>query len=415
MNPASIFISIAAYREFDLPETLRSLFTMADDVSRLSVCICWQRGADESLGEWADNPRIQLIDVPYRESRGVCWARHRIQQEYRDERYFLQLDGHHRCVAGWDTQLVDMLEGLRDAGVTRPVLTTYLPAFDPGNDPAGRSQDLWLLGVDRFDDSGVLFMRPYIPVDSPESPVPTRFWSAHFSFSDGTLVRDVPIDPQGYFHGEEIGTCVRAWTSGYDFYSPHRTLLWHEYSRKGRRCHWDDHDNWMTRNGRALSRYARLVGLDGVPRENFGRYGLGRERSLADYERFAGVSFSKRHIEADTLAHLPPRRDHESSEDSQAEPSEVTRIAAPHQATPARSPGWTSEQLDGELVLYNPDSTRACYLNDTAALVWHLVDGARTTEDICTLLADAYAEVPDLASDIREVLVGLRAQNAIVY
>jgi hypothetical protein len=36
--------------------------------------------------------------------------------------------------------------------------------------------------------------------------VPCRFWSAHFSFSDGHFNREVIIDPQGYFHAEEIST-----------------------------------------------------------------------------------------------------------------------------------------------------------------------------------------------------------------
>jgi len=420
MSSDSIFISIAAYREFDLPETLRSLFTMADDVSRLAVCICWQRDVSESLGEWAHNPQIQLIDIPYQESRGVCWARHLIQQEYRGERYFLQLDGHHRFVPGWDTQLVDMLESLRAEGCAKPILTSYLPAFDPADDPGSRTTDLWLLGVDRFDESGVLFMRPYIPIDTPERPVPTRFWSAHFSFSDGKFVTDVPIDPEGYFHGEEIGTCVRAWTSGYDFFCPHRTLLWHEYTRKGRRCHWDDHADWTSRNTSALARYAQLVGLDGAPRCDFGPYGLGDQRSLSAYERFAGISFARRSIAEPTLANQPPTclpdgLAEGSDLEFAAEPAEGATTNLSSESVPARTPGWSAEHLEGEVVLYDANSTRACYLNETAALVWHLVDGKRTAREICDLIAEAYRDAPSVAQDVGDVFASLRSSHVIHF
>ncbi|MCB1842552.1 MAG: PqqD family peptide modification chaperone [Halioglobus sp.] len=412
MTAASIFVSIAAYREFDLPATLRSALGTADDPARLHLCVCWQRDDSESLEELASHPRLQVIDIPYRQSRGVCWARHLIQQQYRGERYYLQLDGHHRFAPGWDTQLVEMLEQLRDDGVPRPVLTTYLPSFEPHNDPAARDPSVWLLGADRFDDSGVVFMRPYIPAEPPQKPVLTRFWSAHFSFSDGRFVQDVPLDPNGYFHGEEIGTCVRAWTSGYDFYCPHKTLLWHEYTRRGRRCHWDDHDDWNARNEAALSRYRALLGVDGIARIEPPGYGLGSQRSLADYERFAGISFADRSLSAQTLAHAPP--------DAAPQPgargtNHRTAGRTAGQRIPRRSVNWREERLDDELVLHNTDSTQACYLNTTAALVWQLIDGTRDADDIRELLQAAYPDADSLREDVTLALSQLLSQRAISY
>lgn len=408
MNPASIFVSIAAYREFDLAQTLHSAFSNAAEPDRLAICICWQRHPEESLGPWQSHPQIQLIDIPYEKSRGVCWARNLIQQAYCGQRYFLQLDGHHRFAPGWDTALVEMLEGLRSAAVPRPVLTTYLPSYDPDNDPAARSQDIWLLGADRFDESGVVFMRPYIPPEKPSAPVPTRFWSAHFSFSDGSFVSDVPTDPEGYFHGEEISNCVRAWTSGYDFFSPHQTLLWHEYSRKGRRCHWHDHTDWTERNTQALARYRALVGVDGIARDEPAGFGLGSERTLAQFEHFAGLSFANRSMAADTLANEPPApfvKDAPVAIEGSAD-----AVAA---KVPARNPQWSQELLDGELVVYSVGSTAACYLNETAAIVWQLIDGERSVGDICELLRGAYGDIAGLEDEVLLALSELRSQSAI--
>ncbi|MGE0521076.1 MAG: GlcNAc-transferase family protein [Candidatus Binatia bacterium] len=315
MKP-TIFISIAAYREFDLINTLRDCFAQAADASRLRVCICWQRDAADSLAEFESDPRVDIIDVPYQESRGVCWARHLIQQRYGGETYALQIDGHHRFAPEWDRKLIDMVEQLRHQGVPKPILTGYVPGFDPWDDPNGRCQDVWGLGLDRFETGGVVFMRPFVPPARPTAPIPCRFWSAHFSFSLGRFNEEVVIDPSGYFHGEEIVMCVRAWTHGYDLFTPHETILWHEYSRKGRICHWNDHSDWGLRNARAINLYRRQFGVDGTPRDVFERYGFGTERSLEEYERFAGIEFATRGVQRYTLANgTPPDPLQHASED----------------------------------------------------------------------------------------------------
>ena len=408
MSPDSIFVSIAAYREFDLPRTLHSAFSNAAHPGRLRVCVCWQRDTTETLGEWERHPQIQLIDVPYHESRGVCWARNLIAREYGDETYYLQLDGHHRFAPSWDAVLLDMLESLRSATVPKPVLTAYLPSYDPADDPGARSDEIWLLGSDRFDDSGVVFMRPYIPAEPPAAPVPTRFWSAHFSFSDGRFLRDVPTDPDGYFHGEEISNCVRGWTHGYDYFSPHRTLLWHEYSRRGRRCHWDDHRDWTERNKRALARYRALLGVDGIERSEPPGYGLGTERTLAQYERFAGLSFAHRTLSPAALANDPPALFAPGAGDE--EPASAGALAA---RVPRRSDDWAEELLDAELVIYHTRSTAACYLNPSAAIVWGLIDGQRSVRDICDLIEGAYGAIEGLEQDVTLALSELRSLRAV--
>lgn len=315
MTP-TIFISVAAYREFDLVQTLRDGFGQAADARRLRVCICWQRDEQDSLHEFASDPRVDVIDVPYADSRGVCWARNLIQQHYDGEAYTLQIDGHHRFAPQWDRKLIDMVERLRRDGIPKPILTGYVPGFDPWNDPGGRCGDVWGTGIDRFECSGVVFMRPFVPPTAPPAPLPCRFWSAHFSFTLGRFNEEVRIDPHGYFHGEEIVTGVRAWTSGYDLFTPHETVLWHEYSRKGRICHWNDHADWGTRNAKAIARYRRQFGVDGTQQETFEPYGFGMQRSLREYERFAGIEFATRGVQRHTVANrCPPDPLQHASED----------------------------------------------------------------------------------------------------
>jgi len=303
----TIFISVAAYREFDLVHTLRDCLAQAEDANRLHICICWQHTDSDSLDGLEADPRVDIIDVPHTESRGVCWARNLIQQHYAGEAYTLQIDGHHRFAPQWDCKLIDMLERLRHEGVAKPILTGYVPAFEPWNDPDGRTHAVWGTGIDRFEPAGVVFMRPFVPPTVPRQPMPCRFWSAHFSFTLGRFNEEVVIDPNGYFHAEEIVTGVRAWTHSYDMFNPHETILWHEYSRKGRICHWDDHSDWGTRHGKAIDRYRRQFGLDGTARVDFAPYGFGTERSFRAYERFAGVEFATRGVQRATINNkFPP-------------------------------------------------------------------------------------------------------------
>jgi hypothetical protein len=199
-----------------------------------------------------------------------------------------------------------MLEGLKADGIAKPILTTYLPSYDPSNDPQGRNNNVWLLGIDRFEPSGVVFMMPFVLTVASNKPIPGRFWSAHFSFSDGIFNEEVMIDPNGYFHAEEISTCVRAWTHGYDFFCPNETLIWHEYSRKGRVCHWDDHKNWTYLHASAIARYRSQFGIDGTYQVDLSPYGFGTSRTFHEYERYAGLCFSNRGVANDTILNNTP-------------------------------------------------------------------------------------------------------------
>ncbi len=311
-----IFIQIAAYRDPELVPTLRDCVAKADRPDLLTFGIAWQRDEADSLAEFTHDPRIRLFECDWRESRGACWARHALQQMYGAERYTLALDSHHRFLPGWDSALKKQLTKLPSS---RPVLTGYLPSYSPG-EPLG---DAWssVLQAREFTDDGVLLFIPRrTPPRSrrkffwPEQPVRARFFSAHFTFSAGSFLADCGHDPKLYFHGEEITLAVRAFTHGYDLFHPVRPVIYHEYTREGRTKHWDDHDwdsgrafGWRVLDHLSKARVRQLLGME--PHSvDFGGYGLGKQRSLADYERFAGVNFARRSISAEALQGEPPRK-----------------------------------------------------------------------------------------------------------
>jgi len=72
---------------------------------------------------------------------------------------------------------------------------------------------------------------------------------------------------------------------------------------------------------------------------------------------------------------------------------------------PKPTPDCRLERLENEALLYCPATTKTVFLNETAALVWDLCDGARTVDEIVGLLRDAYPEAADtLAADVEDAL-----------
>ena len=321
---AKIFVSIASYRDPELLPTLESLLLNAANPDDLTVCIAWQHAEEDEwdkLDQYLNDPRFRIIDIPYQQAKGVCHARSLIQQFYTNEDFYLQLDSHHRFSKNWDVILQDYINYLRVKGHKKPILSAYLPGYFPKNDPDGRNIEVWGLNIDRFMPAGVPFLRPYHieKWETLKEPFPTRFLSGHFIFTVGQFVKEVPYDPHLYFHGEESSLAGRAYTNGYDLFAPNKPLIWHEYTREGKTKHWDDSQDWADRDKVSYSRFRKIFDMDDVPcspcqRNSLGAYGLGYERSLEQYEKYAGLKFKTRQIHQETINYvLPPvKGDYES-------------------------------------------------------------------------------------------------------
>ena len=298
-----IFIQIASYRDPELTNTIKDCIEKSKYPENLVFSIAHQHSKDDAwdnLDEFKDDSRFKIISIDYLETKGACWARNLLQQQYTNEAYTLQLDSHHRFIQNWDEELIEILNNLQQKGYKKPLLTGYIPSFNPEKDPEGRVMEPWQMNSDRFIPEGAIFFLPATIPDwkNLQEPIPARFYSAHFCFTLGSFVEEVPHDPEFYFHGEEISIAVRAYTSGYDLFHPHKVIIWHEYTRKGRTKQWDDDKTWTTKNDFAHLKNRKLFEMDGEIKDiDFGIYDFGKERTLEDYERYAGISFKKRAIQ----------------------------------------------------------------------------------------------------------------------
>ena len=312
-NRPRIFVQIASYRDPELVKTIEDMLSNAKNPKNIIVGVCRQFHPDDgfdNLDKFRKNKRFRIIDVPYLESKGVCWARNQVQQKYSGEEYTLQIDSHMRFAPNWDQTLIEMVKQLQGQGYPKPLLTGYVSSFDPENDPAARIQEPWRMSFDRFIPEGAVFFLPEtIPGwQNLNSPVPSRFYSAHFAFTLGQFSTEVQHNPEYYFHGEEISIAARAYTWGYDLFHPHRVVIWHEYTRKGRTKQWDDDKSWGEKNQISHLTNRKLFGMDGEKQQGHdGPYGFGTIRTLREYEEYAGILFEKRAVQQETLdKYYPP-------------------------------------------------------------------------------------------------------------
>ena len=308
-----IFVQIASYRDPQLVPTIKNMIENAKRPKNLRIGVARQFSPEDGfddLSEFMGDKRFRILNIPYQEAQGVCWARNLVQQLYEGEEYTLQIDSHMRFAPNWDDEMIKMIKQLQKKGHEKPLLTGYVSSFDPENDPEGRVNEPWRMTFDRFIPEGAVF---FLPESIPgwqdmKEPIPSRFYSAHYCFTLGQFSNEVQHNPEYYFHGEEISIAARAYTWGYDLFHPHKALIWHEYTRKGRTKQWDDDKEWGRKNNHSHLTNRKLFGMDGETQEGHdGVFGFGTVRTLRDYEKYAGLLFERRAVQQYTIdKNYPP-------------------------------------------------------------------------------------------------------------
>jgi glycosyltransferase involved in cell wall biosynthesis len=305
-----IFVQIASYRDPQLILTIADMLERAKNPEALTFGICWQYDEEEDTTIFDDKPNFRIKKFHYSESEGLGWARNVTNSLYDGEKYTLQIDSHHRFVDNWDEiVLEDYNQALQVS--EKPVITTYCTPFDPEECRCKYNQLPSLMSQYEFSYDKLLMSMPWYIQDYQQRTkvIRARTISGHFYFTSGNFIKEVPYDPDIYFGGytEETTLSVRAFTNGYDMFSPYRMVMWHEYTRNYRVKHWDDHGvNSPTkktsgeRDIYARNKTRQLFGQEdhGI---DMGMYGLGTVRTLHDYEVFGGFDFKNCRIQEYTL------------------------------------------------------------------------------------------------------------------
>ena len=307
----SIFVSIASYVDPLLGFTIERARANARRPDALHFGVVEQADSATPMPQG-----VSYVRIDPQHARGPCWARAIAMSFYRGEDWFLQLDSHMDFSPGWDERLVADARALR--GGRRVVLTTYPSAFvfeDGKPVPKPVTEKVLALVVSpaaKFTGEHAVLQFEGHPVNV-DQPVPGIHVGAGCLFASGNLALEIPYDPGLYFHGEEQSLALRLYTSGWDIYHPPGMPIYHLYndaSSNGpkRAMHWDEAEDsarrvkWRDLERRSQQRLSRLV--TGAP---LGVYGLGRERSLADFAAFSGIDYANRTVSAHARRPQPVR------------------------------------------------------------------------------------------------------------
>jgi hypothetical protein len=304
-----IFVQIASYRDPELLPTIRDCISKAKHPENLTFGICWQRDETESMEEFADDKRFKILDYHWSLSKGLCWARSEIQKLWNGEEYTLQLDSHHRFLQDWDVELIEMM---KLTGSEKPIITSYAGMYRPSDNQL-LNVEPYKMVASNFTPGGTILFRPHTIENwqNLDKPIPARFVSGHFFFTIGKHCEEYKYDPNIYFAGDEISLSIRSFTLGYDLFHPHKTVVWHEYTREGRTKHWTDFntDNlstgvvekpWWEMDNDSKRRLRHML-QEEDNKIDLGIYGLGEVRTHHDYELYAGINFKERMLHPSTI------------------------------------------------------------------------------------------------------------------
>ena len=277
-DDGSIFISLAAFREHLLAQTLRSAFSEAEYPEKIFVGIIVQNcfgldgyqcrtgmqviGKDEhghdkakisdappdvngieefcndrKFKKYCLNNQVRVIYQHETDALGPAVARYYASKLWAGETYFMQMDSHLEFANHWDTFYIKEVKLAKS--YPNAVLSTYPPGFGTFGDYEGGTKGHRLCYCE-FSTNEV--ERHIIRINTSGAykggePRPTQiaYIAAGFFFAHAHFLRDVPFDPYlpWCFMGEEIALSMRAWTAGWDIYAPRTNMIAHQY-RPGR-------------------------------------------------------------------------------------------------------------------------------------------------------------------------------------
>ena len=291
----SIFVSIASYMDNELENTINDLLKKSENPQNITIGVCIQDTLEE-LDRYKllyfNETNIKIIYINHLESKGCCWARSKIQCElFQNEKYYFQLDAHHRFIEKWDTLCKQMIHNCVDTySNNKIILSSYAV---PCNLKSGvmniTHQDKpYKMKCEKFyNTKKVRYIPEAINIDVINEPILSYTISAHLLFTFGTWLSDVPYDPNLYFDGEEDSLAIRSFTNGWDIFCPHKIICYHYYIRNGAKRHSDFDKEWYKLNDLSLQRFNKLI-----KNELKDKYSLGTVKTMYDYISASGIDYN---------------------------------------------------------------------------------------------------------------------------
>ena len=293
-NEEKILIAIASYCDNQLLNTIESALVQADNPDRVYFAICYQSDDLKDLNKLKELKNCKVKHLKESEARGSCYARYLCHQMIDDQKYIYQIDSHMRFVKHWDNKMIEQLLALNDPKAS---ISTYppncseeemqLPINDKKFDVPEQGCSMVAEG---FHDNLFPFikMRSFFKDKSYGNRInPLISANNFFTFSD--VYKSVIIDPEMFFYGDEFPMAIRYYTNGINNYSGAESYIYHEYKRENKK--------FPKTNGNMRKEQRRFMQLlDTKAQDSMGIYGLGKQRTLDEFQQLSGIDLKNRII-----------------------------------------------------------------------------------------------------------------------
>jgi hypothetical protein len=296
----SIFISIGSYRDPELVRTIKSAIDNASRPDELYFGVVVQ-DFDRDIPDLSWVKNLSLIVMHPKEARGAGFARSKAMTLYAGQDYYLQIDSHTIFEKNWDVMCISQLQKAQEIAKNKKIILSHFP-------PAFHVESNNKISYITKDKDKPPYATKQVPTlnrrnewtakrlelsDTKKSmPELSTTILAGFVFTTGNIVEEIPYDPEISFFGEEICFAMRAWTRGWDIYSPCVTIVHHFYHRGNYKKIWKDRNlrkiSW--KEIEQISKDKQMRVLCGIEK---GDFGAGSYRHLKAYEKLIGFDFKK--------------------------------------------------------------------------------------------------------------------------
>lgn len=299
---SSIFISLASYRDPLLLNTIQSALDNSSGFNKIKFGIVIQ-DLEKNIPDLSNFNNCSTITMHPRDAKGAGFARSEAMKLYNNEDYYLQIDSHTVFEKNWDLICIDQLNISKQIANNNKIILSCFPQpfYSESNQkvsiiknnkvqlPYPTKQKLKLNKQNQWTAERV-------ELTNKDTPEESNTILGGFIFAEGDIVNEIPYDPEIAFFGEEVCFAMRAWTRGWDIYSPSKIITYHFYLRNGFNKIWKDSNirknSWKEVEKQSMEKQKRV--LTGQEK---GTYGYGNIRTLNDFELFTGFDFKNHYLQ----------------------------------------------------------------------------------------------------------------------
>lgn len=297
----SIFISIPCLRDPEIYNTIEDIFSKAKDPSRVHVGLFYQYVTDEErvyVSEQLKSYKNLTVKFAYvQESLGINIGRNTARSIYSGQDYFLQIDSHTKFEKSWDANLIKCFEdAVEYIGSNKIILTSYLNEYHYVKRFKAKrvlrkntTRPTYNYMVNEEMVLGFLPRWKQMMPDSDKPFLPSRKFSANFTFTYGSYSKDLELNENVLFWSEEYLKSIELTSLGYALVYPNREVgMSHLYT---------DHQNQYSGFRLSLESYVPAIG--GIE-EMFSKEREFIEKEIEShpfkkqYEEYAGIRFGRR-------------------------------------------------------------------------------------------------------------------------